>query len=134
RPRRRSSHRGRRGYASDGAAVAAATRLRAMKSPKSINHRCRRENPHTGCKGEGQNPPFCFCRAVLRPICSANLFGRIRSASACRGRRYGLSRRDAVISPVTHRQEPIFNVPPVVVATVAVLLFIHALRLWVFTE
>jgi membrane associated rhomboid family serine protease len=35
---------------------------------------------------------------------------------------------------VTQRHEPIFNVPPVVVATVVVLLLVHALRLWVFTE
>ena len=35
---------------------------------------------------------------------------------------------------MTQRHEPIFNVPPVVVATAAVLLFVHALRMWVFTE
>jgi len=35
---------------------------------------------------------------------------------------------------VTQRHEPIFNVPPVVVATVAVLLFVHGLRIWVFSE
>jgi membrane associated rhomboid family serine protease len=35
---------------------------------------------------------------------------------------------------VTQRHEPIFNVPPVVVATVVVLLLVHALRMWVFTE
>jgi membrane associated rhomboid family serine protease len=35
---------------------------------------------------------------------------------------------------VTQRHEPIFNVPPVVVATVAVLLLVHALRMWVFTD
>ena len=35
---------------------------------------------------------------------------------------------------MTQRHEPIFNVPPVVVATVVVLLLVHALRIWVFTE
>jgi membrane associated rhomboid family serine protease len=35
---------------------------------------------------------------------------------------------------VTQPHEPIFNVPPVVVATVAVLLLVHALRMWVFSE
>ncbi len=35
---------------------------------------------------------------------------------------------------MTQRHEPIFNVPPVVIATVAVLLLVHALRMWVFTE
>jgi membrane associated rhomboid family serine protease len=35
---------------------------------------------------------------------------------------------------VTQRHEPIFNVPPVVVATVVVLLLVHALRMWVFSE
>ena len=35
---------------------------------------------------------------------------------------------------MTQRHEPIFNVPPVVVATVAVLLLVHALRMWVFSE
>ena len=35
---------------------------------------------------------------------------------------------------MTQRHEPIFNVPPVVVATVVVLLLVHALRMWVFTE
>ena len=35
---------------------------------------------------------------------------------------------------MTQRHEPIFNVPPVVVATVVVLLLVHALRMWIFTE
>src|SRR5579862_3975663 len=53
---------------------------------------------------------------------------------ACRSRRHGLSRQDAGIRPVTQRHEPIFNVPPVVVATVVLLLLVHALRMWVFSE
>ena len=36
--------------------------------------------------------------------------------------------------PATQPKEPIFNVPPVVIATVVVLLLVHALRVWVFTE
>jgi membrane associated rhomboid family serine protease len=35
---------------------------------------------------------------------------------------------------VTQRSEPIFNVPPVVIATIVVLLFVHAVRVLVFTE
>ena len=35
---------------------------------------------------------------------------------------------------MTQRHEPIFNVPRVVVATVVVLLLVHALRVWVFTD
>jgi membrane associated rhomboid family serine protease len=53
---------------------------------------------------------------------------------ACRSRRYGLSRQRAGIRPVTQRHEPIFNVPPVVVATVVVLLLVHALRMWIFSD
>jgi membrane associated rhomboid family serine protease len=36
--------------------------------------------------------------------------------------------------PVTDSREPIFNVPPVVVATVAVLLLVHAVRVLVLTD
>jgi membrane associated rhomboid family serine protease len=36
--------------------------------------------------------------------------------------------------PVTDSREPIFNVPPVVVATVAVLLLVHAVRVFVLTD
>jgi membrane associated rhomboid family serine protease len=36
--------------------------------------------------------------------------------------------------PVTGSREPIFNVPPVVVATVVVLLLVHALRMFVLTD
>jgi membrane associated rhomboid family serine protease len=36
--------------------------------------------------------------------------------------------------PVTDSREPIFNVPPVVVATVVVLLLVHALRMFVLTD
>jgi membrane associated rhomboid family serine protease len=36
--------------------------------------------------------------------------------------------------PVTDSREPIFNVPPVVVATVVVLLLVHALRVFVLTD
>jgi len=35
---------------------------------------------------------------------------------------------------VTRRSEPIFNVPPVVIATVAVLVIVHALRMFVLSE
>jgi membrane associated rhomboid family serine protease len=35
---------------------------------------------------------------------------------------------------VTQRSEPIFNVPPVVIATIAVLVFVHALRKLALTE
>src|SRR3984885_10987996 len=57
-----------------------------------------------------------------------------RALRACRSRHDGLSRQGAGIRPVTQRHEPIFNVPPVVISTVAVLLPVHALRMWVFTE
>jgi len=36
--------------------------------------------------------------------------------------------------PVTDRSEPIFNVPPVVIATVALLVFIHLLRTFVLSD
>jgi membrane associated rhomboid family serine protease len=36
--------------------------------------------------------------------------------------------------PVAESREPIFNVPPVVVATVAVLLLVHVLRMFVLTD
>jgi len=39
-----------------------------------------------------------------------------------------------VLLTVTQRYEPIFNVPPVVIATVAVLLLVHALRTLVLTD
>ena len=35
---------------------------------------------------------------------------------------------------MTQRSEPMFNVPPVVVATVVVLLLVHALRMLVLTD
>jgi membrane associated rhomboid family serine protease len=35
---------------------------------------------------------------------------------------------------VTERKEPIFNVPPIVIATVAVLLLVHALRIFALTD
>jgi membrane associated rhomboid family serine protease len=37
-------------------------------------------------------------------------------------------------SPVNQRSEPIFNVPPAVVATVAMLVLVHALRMLVLTD
>jgi membrane associated rhomboid family serine protease len=36
--------------------------------------------------------------------------------------------------PVTQRSEPMFNVPPAVLATVAVLVLVHALRMLILTE
>jgi len=38
------------------------------------------------------------------------------------------------VFPVNQRSEPMFNVPPVVVATVAVLVLVHALRMLVLTD
>ncbi len=38
------------------------------------------------------------------------------------------------VPPVTRRYEPIFNVPPVVIATVAVLLAVHAVRMLVLSD
>jgi hypothetical protein len=38
------------------------------------------------------------------------------------------------VHPVIQRSEPMFNVPPVVLATVAVLVLVHALRMLVLTE
>jgi membrane associated rhomboid family serine protease len=40
----------------------------------------------------------------------------------------------AYLVTVNQRREPMFNVPPVVIATVAVLLLVHALRLLVLTD
>ena len=36
--------------------------------------------------------------------------------------------------PVTRRYEPIFNVPPAVIATVAVLVLVHVVRLWALSD
>src|ERR1700761_5661808 len=38
------------------------------------------------------------------------------------------------VHPVTQRSEPMFNVPPVVLATVAILLLVHALRMLVLSD
>jgi membrane associated rhomboid family serine protease len=54
--------------------------------------------------------------------------------AACRSGGYSLFRRDAGIPPVTSRPEPIFNVPPVVIATVAVLIAVHAVRTLVLSD
>ena len=35
---------------------------------------------------------------------------------------------------MTRRYEPIFNVPPVVIATVAVLVLVHVVRLWALSD
>jgi membrane associated rhomboid family serine protease len=81
----------------------------------------RTPNPRTGCKREGSRPPFCrFIRHSQR---------RAALAVAGAGAYLGLTQ----VQPVTQSREakssePIFNVPPVVLATVAVLVLIHAIR------
>jgi membrane associated rhomboid family serine protease len=42
--------------------------------------------------------------------------------------------RPARVFPVAERHEPIFNVPPIVIATVVVLLLVHALRIFALTD
>jgi membrane associated rhomboid family serine protease len=61
-------------------------------------------------------------------------FARLARFAACRHRRNRLSPARRRYVPVTQRREPIFNVPPVVIATVAVLIFVHALRKLALTQ
>ena len=68
-------------------------------------------------------PSFLFF--VRRPL---------SPATACRRGRRGLSREHPGARPVTQRSEPIFNVPPVVLATIAVLVLVHAVRMLAMTD
>src|SRR5262249_35027599 len=56
-----------------------------------------------------------------------------RRFSACRSLARGLSQRGIRFPPLRQPSEPIFNVPAVVSALLAVLFVIHALREWVIT-
>jgi membrane associated rhomboid family serine protease len=58
---------------------------------------------------------------------------------ACSGRFIRLSRRARIMDFVAHSfepriREPMFNVPPVVIATVLVLVLVHVLRMFVLTD
>jgi membrane associated rhomboid family serine protease len=83
----------------------------------SAEHR----NPRTGCKREGTRPPFCHLhRGPQR---------RIALAVGDRGSYLGVTQVQPVTQSVEAKSsEPIFNMPAVVVATVAVLVLIHAVR------
>jgi membrane associated rhomboid family serine protease len=77
-------------------------------------------NPAQGAKGRAQVLPFVLSIEPTAP------------RRACRCRLWDLC-RPTQVQPVTQSSEtrssePIFNVPPVVVATVAVLVLIHAIR------
>lgn len=82
------------------------------------------EIPRTRCKREGRCPPFCFRFHVKRGSCC----GRVRSLSP----RYA----GALVTQSSNSKsrEPIFNVPPVVLATVAVLVGVHAFRTLALTR
>jgi membrane associated rhomboid family serine protease len=67
---------------------------------------------------EGASPPFLSCGALLAAI---------RSAAY-------VTPMDQQLSDVRVRREPMFNVPTVVVATLAALVLVHVLRIWVLTE
>jgi membrane associated rhomboid family serine protease len=53
---------------------------------------------------------------------------------ACRDRSAAVSERQLGRPAVTQSQEPIFNVPPVVIATIAFFCLTHAVRTWLFTN
>jgi membrane associated rhomboid family serine protease len=68
---------------------------------------------------EGESPPFYFARIAI-PLALA--------------RHPAYFRMSPLESPVTQPSEPMFNVPPVVVATLAVLALVHALRMFVLSD
>lgn len=80
----------------------------------------RTQNPAQGAKGRARALPFVVS---VGPKCRAAL------AVAAGGAYLGRTRVQAVTqSSEVKSSEPIFNVPPVIVATVAVLVLIHAVR------
>jgi membrane associated rhomboid family serine protease len=80
-------------------------------------------DPRTGCKREGCCPPFCYSGA------HSPGGGRLAAAVAAA---YLAVRRCLVTQPLDERRpsEPIFNVPPIVIATVGVLVLVHAFRMF----
>ena len=90
----------------------------------TLDRRRRVRNPAQAAKGRTNVLPFVFL----------GTFPCAPQKAACRGRRRGLSRRNVRCIPVIQRSEPMFNVPPAVVATVVVLLLVHALRMLVLTD
>ena len=72
----------------------------------------------------GHAPSLCF----FRPVAATALLARRRRGLSPRRRRYLPG--DAALTS----SEPIFNVPPVVIATVAVLVLVHALRTFALTD
>jgi len=78
--------------------------------------------PAQAAKGRTSSPPFCFAAVgLVTPVLVA------RAIASYVG---GTSQVHQVIK----RSEPMFNVPPAVLATVAVLLLVHALRMLALTE
>jgi membrane associated rhomboid family serine protease len=84
-----------------------------------------RETPRDAAKGRTDVLPFVFVRRAPRkrrlPPRSPPLISAVPA-----------EHQDE--SSVSQRSEPMFNVPPVVVATVAVLVLVHALRMLVLTD
>src|SRR5208282_3747737 len=89
---------------------------------RSRDRRRRVRNPAEAAKGRAIALPFVFYLHSRAPI------------TACRCRYRRLSRRDVRYIPVIQRSEPMFNVPLAVIATVAVLVLVHALRTLVLTD
>jgi membrane associated rhomboid family serine protease len=85
--------------------------------PQAHNHADR------WAKGRAKNPPFCFFD-IRRPLADA-------AATAYLDETQILPVTHTL--PVTQRSEPIFNVPPVVIATIAVLVLVHAVRMLALT-
>lgn len=80
----------------------------------------RTQNPAQGAKGRARALPFVVsvgpkCRAALAVAAGGAYLGRTRVQTVTQ-------------SSEVKSSEPIFNVPPVIVATVAVLVLIHAVR------
>lgn len=80
----------------------------------------RTQNPAQGAKGRAHALPFVVS---ARPKCRVALAVAVGGAYLARTRVQAVTQSSEVKS-----SEPIFNVPPVVVATVAVLVLIHAVR------
>ncbi len=82
-----------------------------------------KRNPTQAAKGRTNVLPFVFVGVTLRangPLAAAAVAAYVGCSSGA--------------SPVNQRSEPMFNVPPAVVATVAVLVLVHALRMLVLTD
>ena len=91
------------------------------------HRRCRACNPRTGCKREDSGPPFCFATASHDEAVPL----AVAAHAAYLG---GTQVQPVTQSSNSKSREPMFNVPPVIVATVAVLVGVHAFRMLALNE